>query len=255
VWQLEHWSVHKTACKEVAALKKKKLAEEEEARSKAARLVVTNPPCAFCGKASFETCTNCLATHYCDRACQREHWPVHKVPCKKSPIYKANQELAAMKKKLAEHEEALGVEHQETLVTVNFIGLFLQAQGKLREAEVFLRRALEGRERILGRDHPETLSSVSNLGFLLLDQGKLSLAEPFLRRDLEGCEQTIGRDHPDTITSVSNLGKLLKDQGNLSLAEPFLCRALEGYERTLGRSPVHVRVVSNLGFLLKAMEK
>ena len=42
----------------------------EEARNKAAREAVTNPPCAFCGEASFETCTNCMATHYCSKSCQ-----------------------------------------------------------------------------------------------------------------------------------------------------------------------------------------
>ena len=150
-----------------------------------AREAVTNPPCAFCGMSSFETCTNCMATHYCNRACQVKHWPVHKIPCKESPIYKANQELAALKKELAEQEQELGVDHEETLDTVHEIGFLLKEQGKLKEAEVFWRRALEGYERTLGRDHPHTLISVGNLGSLLKAQGKLSLAEPFLRRALE----------------------------------------------------------------------
>ena len=123
--QAEHKAVHKTACKEAAALKKKKkkLAEEEdarikeaalrkelaaakkkeeEARSKAAREAVTNSPCPFCGMASFETFT---ATHYCSKACQVKHWPVHKIPCKESPTYKTKQELAALKKKNGGAEE------------------------------------------------------------------------------------------------------------------------------------------------------
>ncbi len=76
---MEQWLVRKTACKEVAAAKKRDRArqeallmetlaeeddtekmqsEEKEARSKAVREAVANPPCAFCGKVSFETCTN-----------------------------------------------------------------------------------------------------------------------------------------------------------------------------------------------------
>ena len=51
------------------------------------------------------------------------------------------------------------------------------AQGKLEEAEVLSRRALEGRERVLGVDHPKTLISVNNLGSLLQAQGKLEEAE------------------------------------------------------------------------------
>ena len=141
----------------------KKQEEEQDATIKA----VTNPPCAFCGKASFETCTNCMATHYCSKACQVKHWPQHKAPCKESPIYKANQKLAVMKKKLAEQEVTLGVDHEETLGRVHEIGFVLREQGKLKEAEVFFWRALEGFERTLGRDHPDTLTSVNNLDMLL----------------------------------------------------------------------------------------
>ena len=182
---MEHWAQHKKPCKEAAAAtatKKErarqeallmdtfaekedstetKQAEEEEARIKAAREAVTNPPCAFCGKVSFETCTNCMATHYCSKACQVKHWPVHKIPCKESPIYKANQELAALKKKLGEQEQALGVDHGETLRTANAIGIHLHNQGHLKDAEVFWRRAVEGFERTLGPDHPDTLMSVA----------------------------------------------------------------------------------------------
>ena len=257
--QLEHWSAHKTACKEAAALKtkKKRLAEEEDAsRIKAAREAVTNPPCAFCGMASFETCTNCMATHYCNRACQVKHWPIHKVPCKISPIYRASQELAALKETLAEQEQTLGVDHEETLRKVNKIGVFLKDQGKLKEAEVFWRRALEGSERIRGPDHPDTLTVANNLGMLLCQQGQLSLAELFLRRSLEGGERTLGRDHPVTLSLVKSLGGLLYRQGKFVLAEPYLRRALEGHERTLGRDHLHtLQSVSSLKAVLEAMEK
>ena len=64
-----------------------------------------------------------MVTHYCSKDCQKKHWSVHKIPCKESPIYKANQGLTAMKKELVEQEEALGVDHEETLITVNEIGL------------------------------------------------------------------------------------------------------------------------------------
>ena len=207
-----------------ATKKKKKLAEEEEARSKAAREAVTNPPCAFCGKASFETCTNCMATHYCSKACQVKHWPKHKIPCKESPIYKKNQELAALKRKLAEQEEALGVDSNETLSTVGSIGILLTGQGKLSEAETYYRRAIEGYERTLGRDHPNTLSAVCNLGLLLHQQRKPDLAEPLLRRAIEGLERTLGRDHPNTLSAVNSMGLLSRSQRSRRGPKPQLPR-------------------------------
>ena len=69
------------------------------------------------------------------------------------------------------------VESEGLLRLMNQVGVMLQDQGRLEEAEVMYRRALEGRERLLGSDHPDTLSSVDNLGSLLADLGQLEEAE------------------------------------------------------------------------------
>ena len=81
--------------------------------------------------------------HYCSRDCQHQHWVEHKTPCRESPIFKKSQEVAALKKKLAEQEGALGVDHEETLRTVNEIGGLLNDQGKNMEAVTYYPRALE----------------------------------------------------------------------------------------------------------------
>jgi len=41
-------------------------------------------------------------------------------------------------------EKVLGVDHPNTLITVNSLGNLLLDQGKLEEAEPFLRRSFEG---------------------------------------------------------------------------------------------------------------
>jgi len=44
-------------------------------------LVIING-CAYCGTMNAtKTCSICNNTYYCDRVCQREHWPVHKSLC------------------------------------------------------------------------------------------------------------------------------------------------------------------------------
>jgi hypothetical protein len=42
-----------------------------------------NTTCASCGKsaANNSACTRCLAVFYCDKKCQKEHWPQHKLKC------------------------------------------------------------------------------------------------------------------------------------------------------------------------------
>ena len=119
----------------------------------------------------------------------------------------------------------MGVDHPDTLISVNSLGGLLEKQGKLEEAEVLYRRSLEGRERVLGVDHPNTLTSVNNLGVLLEDQGKLEEAEVLYRRALEGRERVLGVDAPETLRSVNNLGTLLEAQGKLEEAEVLSRRA------------------------------
>ena len=97
------------------------------------------PDCEVCGARAMSTCSGCGSTHYCTRDCQLKDWLLHKILCKESSIYKANQEVAALKKKLAEQEEGLGVDHEETLSTVSRICLRLNNQGKLNLAEPFHR--------------------------------------------------------------------------------------------------------------------
>ena len=43
--------------------------------------------CAGCGKAAAATasllrCSRCRAAQYCDKDCQRQHWPQHKRECR-----------------------------------------------------------------------------------------------------------------------------------------------------------------------------
>ena len=47
--------------------------------------MTTNACCAECGEedaGSLKTCKACMHVRYCSAACQRNHWPKHKIPCK-----------------------------------------------------------------------------------------------------------------------------------------------------------------------------
>jgi len=58
--------------------------------------------------------------------------------------------------------ETLGSQHPDTLVSVNDVGLLLQARGRLDEAEPLLREALDARHEMLGPQHPTTISSINS---------------------------------------------------------------------------------------------
>jgi hypothetical protein len=60
-------------------------------------------------------------------------------------------------------EKLLGLDHPDTLTSINNLAGVLQYQGMYEKVEVVNRWALAGREKLLGREHPDTLTSVSNL--------------------------------------------------------------------------------------------
>jgi hypothetical protein len=46
--------------------------------------------CVYCGHTDAQCviskCTSCMTTHYCSKICQRAHFPVHKLICKRKNI-------------------------------------------------------------------------------------------------------------------------------------------------------------------------
>lgn len=55
----------------------------------------------------------------------------------------------------------LGPLHPDTLSSTNSVGVLLRNQGKLNEAEHYLRDALAKRRQLLGNDHLATLESIN----------------------------------------------------------------------------------------------
>jgi len=152
---------------------------------------------------------------------------------------------------LQAREATLGLEHSDTLNSINSLGLVLKDQGNYEEAEAMHRRGLEGLEKTLGPEHLDTLISVSNLGLVLERQGKYEEAEAMHRRSLKGKEKVLGPKHPDTLISVSRLGSALESQGKYKEAEAMHRRSLKGHEKTLGpEHPDTLTSVSHLGSVL-----
>jgi tetratricopeptide (TPR) repeat protein len=154
---------------------------------------------------------------------------------------------------IAEREKELGVNHPDTLTSVNNLALVLESQGRYEEAEAMNRRALAGREKELGVNHPDTLTSVNNIASVLESQGSYEEAEAMNRRALEGSEKELGVNHPDTLTSVNNIASVLESQGRYEEAEAMNRRALEGSEKELGiNHPDTLTSVSNLALVLES---
>ncbi len=135
---------------------------------------------------------------------------------------------------LATRRKVLGEEHQDTLTSINEMGILLKGLGKLDEAEPYFREALEKRQRVLGNEHPDTLISMSGMNFLLQGQGKLAEAEPYAREVLEIQRRVLGEEDVQTLLSISNMCTVLMFQDKLEEAEPYCREALEKRRRFLG---------------------
>lgn len=158
------------------------------------------------------------------------------------------RELANLSRERGRYEEAetlylessairqrfLGLEHPDTITSINDLAGMSVIKGDFEEAEPALRRDLAVQERVLGPEHPDTLRSVSNLGLVLAHKGEYSAAELLLRRALEGMTRALGPEHPDALRSVANLASLLSRNGEYVVAEPLLRQAFEARARVLG---------------------
>jgi serine/threonine-protein kinase len=164
--------------------------------------------------------------------------------------------LALQERALSTRRRLLASEHADTIASIRDMGALLLRQGKLREAEPYLRDALDKRRRVLGGENPATMESIDQLGVVLLRLGKLSEAEPYLREALEKRRRVLGEEHPDTLESISNIGTLLYDRGKLREAEPYARETLDKRRRVLGDDhPDTMTAIGNMGALLQLQGK
>ncbi len=153
----------------------------------------------------------------------------------------------------------LGIDHPDTLNTVNNLAALLGQQGNYAQAEPLYRRSLGGRERVLGKDHPKTLNSVNNLATMLSDKGDYSQAEPLFRRALEGRGRVLGSEHPDTLYKHEpDLAALLEKTDRADEARPLRLRYVELLASKSDTPPLTLRELAlhcfKLGDYAKAEE-
>ena len=112
------------------------------------------------------------------------------------------------------------------------MGSILRDLGKLEEAEISIRKAIE--------INPNFANAHFNLANILRDLGKLEEAEISTRKAIE--------INPNFASAYSNLGSILKDLGKLEEAEISIRKAIE-------LNPKFAIAHSNLGSILKDLGK
>jgi CHAT domain-containing protein/Flp pilus assembly protein TadD len=146
-----------------------------------------------------------------------------------------------------------GETDQDTLKSINNLGLIYQSQGRYGEAEPLYKRFYQLSEEVLGKKHPGTLASINNLSGLYQSQGRYGEAEPLNKRCLQLSEEVLGPKHPHTLTSINNLAFLYQSQGKYGEAEPLYKRFYQLSEEALGpKHPDTLKSINNLALLYQS---
>ena len=146
-------------------------------------------------------------------------------------------------------EASFGAEHP-LVINLSNLSLVYLAQGRYREAEPLLRRALASAERDPRRSRSHRSSKI---GGIYEKQGKYADAQRFHERALAIREKALGPEHPDVATSLGNLALAHNKQGQYTDAAAFDLRALTIREKVLG--PEHRDVAVSLSNLAVDYEK
>jgi tetratricopeptide (TPR) repeat protein len=93
-------------------------------------------------------------------------------------------------------EVSLGPQHPDVAYALDTQAQFLRKQGKLAEAEPFVRRALAINESANGSNHPTTARSVLNLANWMRDSGRYAEARAHYDRAEKIRVALFGADSP-----------------------------------------------------------
>jgi non-specific serine/threonine protein kinase/serine/threonine-protein kinase len=164
--------------------------------------------------------------------------------------------VAELERALNIQKRILGLDHPDTLNTMNSLSTVFIRMGKYAEAESILRETVSRRKQVLGAEHQQTIISMHNLGVVYYYQGKFKEAESVGRETLEVRIKVLGENHPDTIFSLENLAIALSGQEKRKEAEKVYSEAKEKATRIFGSNhPATLRIMHNLACELNHLKK
>ncbi|CAD6573262.1 MAG: hypothetical protein ASARMPREDX12_005928 [Alectoria sarmentosa] len=130
-------------------------------------------------------------------------------------------------------EKLFGLEHPETLTSINNLAMTYMNQQRWDEAEKLNVQVMNISIRVHKEDHPFTLISMNNLASTYLEQGRWDEAENLGVRVMETRIRILKEDHPDALISMGNLAMTYRKQGRWDEAEKLQVQVMETRLRVL----------------------
>ena len=148
--------------------------------------------------------------------------------------------------------EQLGPEDNAALVgSLNDVGLALQAEGKLDQAEEMFRRALVVLDRTSGRSGAAAGTILQHLADVGWARNDLDAAAANYEEAARQFSAALGDNHPRHAATLNGLARVRRDQQRPQEAEELYRMAIHVYERHQAKHPADLVVpLHNLALLL-----
>jgi tetratricopeptide (TPR) repeat protein len=125
------------------------------------------------------------------------------------------KQIAGMRRALRWHEQHYGTIDNGTAISLDGLGMFLDAEGRHGEAFRLRRQALKITQRIHGPVSESTGAALSNIGLTLFAQGRYDDSNQYLAKSLRTMIDSLGTNHISTAAAVYNCYFCLRAQGRL----------------------------------------
>ena len=131
-------------------------------------------------------------------------------------------------------KEIFGREHENTLSSMEILGLAYSLGGRWKEAEELQMQVMKTRKRKLGEEDPDTLTSMNNLALTYSCQGHWKETEELQMQVMEARKRKLGEEYSCTLISMTNLALTYSHQGHWKEAEELQIQVMKTSKRVLG---------------------
>jgi tetratricopeptide (TPR) repeat protein len=168
----------------------------------------------------------------------------------------AYSEAETLLRRSVDLAEAAGSPDQAYADPTIDLALILWNEGRLKDAEKLLRRAVAIARRARGVAHLDYATAIRSLAIVLRDRGRHAEAESLLRESAAITRRNEGKMHPRYATIINDLGTVLLASGKRGAAESLFRESLMILERTLGPESSHYAAAAHaLGRCLIEQQK
>jgi eukaryotic-like serine/threonine-protein kinase len=155
--------------------------------------------------------------------------------------------LRHLRRALELRRQVLGPDADDTLNTMNSLGIAYREVGALDQAVLLHKEVLAKRKEKLGAEHADTLNSMDGLATTYQAGRDFGRALPLFEQALAKQKELLGPNHTDTLRTTNNLAATLLAAGQLARAVAILEEALARTKERFG--PRHPYTLTSMGNL------